>query len=78
MPTLSIHIHALPSDADFETTDPATVEALSKAYPATPALEMAHDLASLLRTVGRNLWADRLEGMEEGHMVTVVISDAAL
>jgi hypothetical protein len=71
--TLSIHLHA-DAPPEFQTSDPSTVEAVDIAYPVTPALVPAHDLASLLRTIGRKHWADVLEGEEEASMVRVVVS----
>jgi pyruvate/2-oxoacid:ferredoxin oxidoreductase alpha subunit len=70
--TLSIQLHAS-TPPEFQTSDPSTVEAVHIAYPVTPALVLAHDLASLLRTIGRKHWADVLEGEEEASMVRVVV-----
>jgi hypothetical protein len=72
MPMLSIQIHD-GKPPEFQTSDPSTVEAVHTAYPVTPALVPAHDLASLLRTIGRKHWADVLEGEEEASVVRVVL-----
>lgn len=76
MPRLSIAIHASGS-TDFETADEATVEAVREAiadlvggHHATQLIG-AHEMADILRRVGRKHWASALAGMEEPHMVTV-------
>jgi hypothetical protein len=71
MPTVAIHKHPLPSPADFETSDTATVEALRKTYPHNETIVPVRDLAIQLRIVGRNLWSNVLDGLEEAHCVTV-------
>jgi hypothetical protein len=74
MSTVSIHIHA-DTGPDFQTTDPATVEAIRDALgPERSHLVPAHDLAATLKAVGRKHWAAVVAGEEEAHMVTVVFS----
>ncbi len=73
MADLSIQIHA-DGPADLQTSDAATVDALRRAYPVTPALVGVRELALVLRVAGQGLWADRLDALEEAHMVTLTIS----
>jgi len=72
MPKLSISIHAS-GPPDFETTDEATVEAVAELIGGRHASQLigAHEMADILRRVGRKHWASALAGMEEPHMVTV-------
>jgi len=72
MPKLSITIHAS-GPPDFETTDEATVEAIAELIGGRHASHLigAHEMADILRRVGRKHWASALAGMEEPHMVTV-------
>lgn len=72
MPKLSITIHAS-GPPDFETTDEATVEAIAELIGGRHASQLigAHDMADILRRVGRKHWASALAGMEEPHMVMV-------
>jgi hypothetical protein len=69
MSSVSIYLHA-EGPPDLTTTDAATVQALRSSFPSPSNLVYAHELETALRPI-RPLWAKRLEGMEESHMVTV-------
>jgi hypothetical protein len=71
---LSISIDQVAS-REFSTTDAGTIAAVRRHLgQGARHLVPAHDLAALLRSVGRGLWAPRLEQEEEPHMVLVEFS----
>ena len=81
MPSVSIYLHE-GRGPDFATSDAETVAAVRPALLAMipdnytgPTDEIrvpAYDLAPVLRSAGRAMWAGRLERMEEPSVVRVV------
>jgi hypothetical protein len=75
MPSVTIQLHAIPSDEDLTASDAPTIDALRLSFPSPSYLVHAHEVEPVLRKLHPE-FAKTLARLEEPSMVTVEFKGA--